>query len=437
MDKWLTSNLVVKVLAILLALMLWMVVNQDRIFEKKTSIEVSDTISKEINRVPVNGQLISQDYVVVQMAQTIDLVLRGKRDVLSKITPTSYELYVDLKGYGEGKHQVPVQTKGFPAGVEVELRPAMIEVTLEEKQVKEMPVTLEIVGKPREGYSIGNSIISPATVNVKAAGSQLKLAAVAKGFINIGDATEDIHRPITLKVLDANGNQIPVEIEPPEIEVTVSIIAPSITVPLQLKLTGEPPTGYAVAKVETNVKEVTVFGAKEILDQVTQYPLPEINLSQLRNTQTFPIKLVKKDQPVAGIVDVDTDEVIVTITVVPSEALMLPDIPIQVKGLSNDHTITFTTPVSGKMNVTLEGAHELLQGVTENQVQASINVTGLTRGEYDLPIDWVIPTYTKLTKDLPKTVRITIQDKASEASTIPGDSNVDAPTDNPDETNSN
>ncbi len=437
MDRWLKNNLVVKILAVLLALMLWMVVNQERIFEKRTIIDIPENISREINRVPVSGHLPSENFVIVQMQQSIDVVLRGKREALAGVTPTSYEVFVDLTGYGEGLHKVPVQTKGFPAGVEIELRPATIDVALEAKQVKEMPVTFEIVGNPKEGYTVGTPTITPISVQVKAAGSQLKQAAIAKVFINIDNATENINRSISLKVLDADGNDIPAEIEPATIEFSVPIIPPSVIVPLQPNLVGEPPAGYAVAKAETNVNEVAVFGPKEILSGIQSYPLAEIDISQMRSTQTITLQLPAEVVTSSGNVSIIPEEVIVTITIVPSELLALADLPIQVKGVATDDRVTFITPADGKLDLILEGAHDLLLGITTANIRLSIDVTGLDRGEHEVPIDWVLPEYTKLTKDILRTVKINIRDKADEASTIPSDPSETDPGEKPDTSNGN
>lgn len=419
MDKWLGSNLVVKILAVVLAIMLWTVVNQERIFEKKPTIEVTDSISKEINRVPIAGHLPNNDYVIVDMPSSIDVVLRGKREVLAGVTPNSYEVYVDLNGYGEGKHRVPVQTKGFPAGVDIELRPATLEVQIEAKQVMEMPVAIEFIGKAKEGYTIGTPVITPATVQVKAAGSQLKRAAVAKVFINIGDATQEIRQSISLKVLDANGNEVPAEIDPAKVEIVVPVTPPSVTIPLQAKIVGEPPVGYAVAKVDTNVNGVTLFGPTEVLNGIAMFPLPAIDISQMNSTQSIPLNLTNVGTSIEGVVGIIPNQVVVTITIVPSEVLALRDQPIQIDGLSDDHKVTFVTPIGGKLDITLEGAPIVLQSVTGANVRARIDVNKLTLGENEVPIIWELPAYTKLTKDLPKAVKVLIQARSDETSTSP------------------
>lgn len=419
MDKWLKNNLVVKILAVLLAFMLWMVVNQERIFEKSPAVEVSDLISKEINRVPIVGYLPAEDLVILDMAKSIDIVLRGKRDTLAAIHATSYEVYVDLGGFGEGKHNVRVLTKGFPAGVEVELRPAVIEVTLEAKQIKEMPVALEIVGNPREGYSLGTPIVSPSTVQVEAGASQLAKAAVAKVFMNVSDATEDLKRPISIKILDTNGNEIVAALLPPTVEITVPIIPPSVQLPIVPMIVGEPPSGFAVATIETDVTELSVFGPPHILAGLSTYPLPAVDISQMNSTQTVTVDVLADGGVHSDIVAVTPEVVHVTITIVPSEVLVLTDIPIRVEGLAAQDQLSFITPTTDRLSITLEGAADVLQKITKTHVQATIRVTDLTHGEYEIPIEWNIPTQTKLTKDVPKTVKVSLAQKSDETNTTP------------------
>lgn len=416
MDKLIKNNLAVKILALLLAIMLWMVVNQERLFVKNASGDVADVTSREIKRVPVSGHLPSEEFVILDMKESIDIVLRGSSAILETITADSYEVYVDLSGLGEGKHNVPVQTKGFPTGVSVELRPATIEVTLEAKEVKEMPVAVEIVGAPREGYTVGTPIIDPPMVKVKAARSLLEKASVAKVFINIGDAVEDIRRPISLKVIDANNNEIAAEIEPETVDITVAITPPSKSISITPTISGEIPNGYAIAGIETDVSTVTVYGPLEVLNTLSTLSLPDMNVDGLNRTQSMTVVL--SEMGISGVQRIEPAEVTITVRIVPSEVKTLEK-QIEVIGLSEEDEVTFLSLFNGKMVVTLEGAPEVLNHVTDRNIRGTIDVSGLTHGEYELPIKWSIPEYTKLTKDIPRTVQIRITDRTQETSTTP------------------
>lgn len=416
MDKLIKNNLAVKILALLLAIMLWMVVNQERLFVKNASGDVADVTSREIKRVPVSGHLPSEEFVILDMKESIDIVLRGSSAILETITADSYEVYVDLSGLGEGKHNVPVQTKGFPTGVSVELRPATIEVTLEAKEVKEMPVAVEIVGAPREGYTVGTPIIDPPMVKVKAARSLLEKASVAKVFINIGDAVEDIRRPISLKVIDANNNEIAAEIEPETVDITVAITPPSKSISITPTISGEIPNGYAIAGIETDVSTVTVYGPLEVLNTLSTLSLPDTNVDGLNRTQSMTVVL--SEMGISGVQRIEPAEVTITVRIVPSEVKTLEK-QIEVIGLSEEDEVTFLSLFNGKMVVTLEGAPEVLNHVTDRNIRGTIDVSGLTHGEYELPIKWSIPEYTKLTKDIPRTVQIRITDRTQETSTTP------------------
>lgn len=437
MDKWLKNNLVVKILAFVLALMLWLVVNQERWMEPSRPIDLaqSNRIDRQIQRVPITPYLDSEDYVIVEMEQTVDVYLRGERSLLSgPINADSYEVYVDLRGYGTGKHHVPVQTRGFPKGIDVEVRPSVIDVTIEAKQIKEMQVVPEIVGKPKEGYAVGDPIVNPLRVQVKAAESQLDRVAFVKAFVNVEGATQNVKTAAALKVIDVNGNIIPLEVEPATAEITVPITHPFITVPLQLNLIGNPPSGYAVAKVETDIDKVSIFGPKDVVSGIEFYKGPDIDLSGLKTSQRLQLPIPKLE----GLTDLLPDKVSVTIEIVPSEKLEIADLPVQIKGLAEGFKAVID-PSHAKLNLTLEGAPDLLKDITAADIQANLILSGLSQGTHDVPLEIILPKYIKLASPIPGTIRVNIQDSSRPTGedtskpddTLPANADPDEPEDAP------
>lgn len=420
MDKWLRNNLVAKILALLLAVMLWMVVNIDEIMQPDmaTPLEQTSRIVKEIQRITVNTHLDSEDYVVVKMDKTVDVILRGDRSVLSApINPNSYEVYVDLTGLGKGVHQVPVKYRGFPSDVEVEIKPSTIEVTLEEKQRKEMVVTPEIVGKPKEGYTLGDPIVNPLKVHVKASESQLEMVAFVKGFIKVDGATSNVKKPVALKVVDVNGNIVDVEVEPAVAEITVPITHPFVTVPLQLNLVGHPPEGYAVLEIESSAETVSLFGPKEKIEDLELYKGPEINLSSLTKTQTFDLKLPNP----YGLTEISPSSIKVTVKIVPSEKMEVKGVPIEIKGVTDGYKASIIQPVDGKLTLVLEGAPDRLKGITIEDIQANVILSGLPEGVHEVPLEMILPEYIKLDPTNPTTIRVEIRKDAKEASGTPSE----------------
>ncbi|WP_028986149.1 CdaR family protein [Thermicanus aegyptius] len=412
MVRWLRNNLNLKILSLVLAVMLWMVVNMTtRGVQPVTPLNppTSAPIVREIQNMPITPRLDDQEMVIVKMQKYADLTLRGERSVLEgAISPDRFQVFVDLKGLPSGTERVPVQVTGFPPGVEVTVNPAFIDVTLELKQRKVMPVTAEVIGKPKEGYTTGTPIINPVNVHVKAAKSQLDQIAFVKGFINIDGASGDVRKKVALKVIDVNGNTVPVEIEPNVVEITVPISHPFVTVPLQLQVKGEPPAGFAVAKITPSENMVSLFGSKEKLSGIDYYTGPAIDVSTLTKTTTLELPIPNPDG-----FEISPQKIKVTVEIVPSVKKEFANIPIEITGLPKEYQGNILDPTDGKITITLEGAPEIINQITPADLKANILLSGLPPGTQTVPIELILPSFVKTAGISTPTVKVEIVDAKS------------------------
>ncbi len=98
--------------------------------------------------------------------------------------------------------------------MEAEVRPRTVEVTLESKQSRVMPVEVEVIGNPKPGYKVGKPVAKPERVEVRGIRSDLEKVRRVKAMINTEAATETISRSVSLQVYGEDGEFSGVEVQP-------------------------------------------------------------------------------------------------------------------------------------------------------------------------------------------------------------------------------
>jgi YbbR domain-containing protein len=413
MDRWLNSHWFARAIALMLAMMMWMIVNLEA--EPTPPTDTSQPVF--IDGVNLHVWYDTDRYQVVKQPRTVKVALESTNPFYRHnfVPPESYEVYVDVRHLGKGTHRVPVQYKGFPEEARVGIIPNIVEVTLEEKKTVEREVTVEMLGQVAPGYTPGEPIVKPFRVLVRVPESQVDNVAVVKASVDLEEATSPIKKTVPLKVVDKAGNVIQgAEVIPLTVEVNVPVTSPFVQVPIKLNLTNEMPDGYSLASVDMNVKEVTVYGPKEVIDALKSgtYPGPEIDLSNLTSDRLLELKIPVME----NIVKVDPEYLKVSLKVVPSSTKRLEKIPIRISGLSEESqakVLSADGQEISTVDVEVVGAPDILQKLSAEDVQVVADVSNLPAGVHVISLNYIYnqPDYVKTAATAPTRVTVEITNK--------------------------
>lgn len=389
MDKWLSNRNVIRIVALVLGILLWVVVHFDN---QSSTGKVSAPLSQKIYGVSVTPIYDANQYHVQSIEPSeVQLTLRGKESLLRRVKPGNYRIVLDLNGYTKGTHNLPLKPEGFPSGVDVEIMPQTVKVVLEEMEKKEVPVVIVPVGAPADGYKAGQPIVKPNRVLVTVPSSRIAEVEAVKGEISIDQAKSNVVKQVKLAVFNNKGNEVEGIINPQVVSVEVPVTLPFKTVPLQLKITGELPQGLSIASFKPSTEQVIVYGPQEVLDQMEWYQGPEVNLSELRKDETL-----KADIPLLpNIVQVEPTKMEVTVKIVPSATKWVQRIPVTIAGGGRDLDAKITVPETGMIDMTVEGAPEMLDRLSPQNVQAVVDVSNLLPGKHQIPILIQLPPFVK------------------------------------------
>ncbi len=182
------SNLGLKLLAVALALFLWMVARGSSSVERGFDI-------------PVTLHGLPEELVVVdQGADAVNVRVLGTLVALRNMEPGKFEYAVDVSGAKPGRadYEVDVSRFDFPRGSRVVSRsPAQIPITFERRATRPVKVRADLEGRPALGYEMGRVQIDPPRVRITGARSEvLRLSEVVTEMVDITGATETIEREV-------------------------------------------------------------------------------------------------------------------------------------------------------------------------------------------------------------------------------------------------
>lgn len=398
MDKWLQNNNVIKLVALGLSVMLWLIVNDEG---NPFQNQEADNI---ISNIPLEVRYDEDQFEIRQIPDTVDLYLRGHVPSMKRVTPTRFEAYVDLRNKGVGTHKnIPVKVKGIPGGVEAEVRPEAVEVTLEAKRSRMVPVEVEVIGTPKTGYKAGKPVVEPAKVEVRGSRSALDRVKAVKAVINAEDATETISRSVPLQVYGEDGAFSGVEVKPKDVDVEIPVARPSKKLPLSVEFSGHPPQGTAVESVKLEPDRVKVYGVKDYLAELKAYPGPVLDLSGMSRDRKVMMEI-----PVGGgAVKVEPEQVSLQIKVAKGKEKTLRKIPVKVKGVKEETQVEIVD--SNRIDLKLFGAPSRLKDLKATDVKASVDLSDQTPGEHEIPVEVDLPDFIQLADGQSPTVTVRIE----------------------------
>ncbi|HVC19926.1 MAG TPA: CdaR family protein [Vicinamibacterales bacterium] len=183
-----------KVLAVVLAFLLWLVVAGEETVERSVRVPL------ELQQVPAGLDLVSEP------PATVDVLVRGASDAVSRMSPGDLVAVLDLRTARSGRRFFPLTPEEVraPFGVDVvEVVPNTVAIVFEKEGRKLVPIAPSVEGRPAPGYMIGQITSDPASVTVIGPDSVLdRLPAAMTEPVLVAGAKSRVQEAVTVGVAD-------------------------------------------------------------------------------------------------------------------------------------------------------------------------------------------------------------------------------------------
>jgi YbbR domain-containing protein len=199
MRAFLFHNSGLKLLALLLAVVIWFSITgqrRERVSERGYSIPLT------VINIPQNAVIISP------IPDSVDVRLRATFTALRALDPSKMEAVVDLAGTtpGEKLYRLTSDDINVPEGVDVvAISPSIIRLRLEKIATRDVPIVPRLQGSPAIGLVARGAVANPAVARLAGPSSALeRIASVSTDPVSLDDRSSSFTATVPVSV-EASG----------------------------------------------------------------------------------------------------------------------------------------------------------------------------------------------------------------------------------------
>ncbi|KRD88227.1 hypothetical protein ASE51_25720 [Bacillus sp. Root147] len=400
MDKLMNRSWVMKIIALLLAFMLYLSVNLDdgtsssnKILNRSSS---ANTGVETLTDVPVQVSYNEKNRIVRGVPDTVIMTLEGPKNILAQTKlQKDYQAYIDLDNLSLGQHRVKVQYRNISDNLNVVVKPDIVNVTIEERDSKQFSVEASYdKNKVKNGYEAGEATVSPRAVTVTGASSQLDQVAYVKAIIDLDNASKTVTKQATVVALDKNLNKLNVTVQPETVNVTIPVRNISKKVPIDVIQEGTPGNGVNITKLEPKTDTVKIIGPSDSLEKIDKIDNIPVDVTGITKSKDIKVNVPVPD----GIDNVSPKQITVHVEVDKQgdekdaeetdasavETKSFKNLPVSLTGQSSKYTYELLSPTL--VDADVKGPKSDLDKLTKSGISLSANVGNLSAGEHTVPI---------------------------------------------------
>lgn len=287
MKQFLSRNLTPKLLAVLVALIVWIFVMNEQNPPSEGSFQVQ-----------LARRNTAENVMVTEAPETVRIKVRALRNALAGVAGKDFRAAVDLDDLAAGQHNLPV-TVQLPPGFELlEINPDKVRVKLEAMRTRQLAVEVRLIGPSAADLLIDKATLQPAAVTVS--GPRSLVDSIAKAVISVQakNGTGDFRAEGRVVLLGQDGKEIKgLHPDPAQVAVTGLLQPGTLTKQIEVKtvLTGNLPEGFVLRKVFTEPAKVEMKGPKDLLDKLDAVYTEPILLTGINKDTTKEVALQLKE----------------------------------------------------------------------------------------------------------------------------------------------
>lgn len=382
MDKLMDNPWFIKILAILLAILLYSVVPNSG--GKTNEINVpGENTTETIADIPVKAYYDTENLVVSGIPDMVEVTLEGPMPhVQSAKALKNFEVFVDITNAEIGNQKVTFEVSGLSDKLKATIKPGSITVAVQEKVTTEFTVEAEFDNDLiKEGYSAGQPAVKPNKVKITGAKDVVDRITYVKAALEGRDILDStVTKEAHVQVLDKELNKLDVVVEPETVEVTIPIRSNTKTVPINIIEKGAPPEGLTIQSIELNVEEAVISGDEDTLKETDNVRV-EVDVSKITENTTLSLPVIISN----GITKVNPELVEVKVVVAKTEKTV-SGVPITIKGLPEQFEAVINDPADSLINLLVFGSGSTITNLGPDDFNIFVDLTGLTEGDHNVTI---------------------------------------------------
>ena len=406
MRKRIESDLLLKILSVVFAFLLWMfVINTDNPVIKKTFSDVPvDMLNEQVL------DELNQTYKI-ESGDTVSFTVKGKKDIVDRLTKSDFRATADVSSMSD-VHAIPIKVEAlrYKSQLDVDTGNATVKVVLEDVKSDQIPVVMEVKGKPASGYTVSTQTATPNLISISGPKSVVSRIKQIVAVVNVSGVKKDVTMTQSVKCYDEDGDEVSqerIKLDTNKIKVKIGLSRTKI-VPFKVDTKGSPGKGYVLGSIDYQPKHIEITGSKEDLDKVDSIKLVKLDISDSTKSIEKTIKAsdIKLPDGISFVKSVDKIKNVViraNIEKKKSRTLTIPTSQIALTNNTKNYAVTFDDQ---EIKVKISGLRSVIDKVVVKDLNPKLDMRLYEPGTHTVQIQ------------LTKIKNMTIEDNVSAKITV-------------------
>jgi len=418
MDKARRQEYIIKVCCVIAAFVLWLFI---------TSTENPLTTYK-VKSIPVqfvNTDTLTQSNLTLVPGQdlTISLNIKGANSsVLLATKAEDFEVVADLSAYAlkSGEQNIPIEIRKSPNNINVVNSDSLfIKVNLDQLIQTKLPITVNVTGKPKDGFYASEPKLSQTYATV-VGGS--KYVNTVKEILIEGDiqgVDSNVSKSYKLKPVDAEGKEIKnIVVSPLQIDVNIPVgktpVSETKSAEVSVKTTGTLKDGLTLSSIKVIPEQLDVKGSEAALNSLKNLSTETIDLSKIDKSTTISARVLMPE----GISSVSGGDVVnVEINIDKFETnigkVVQKNVSLDIKYINLDEKYEVKLE-KNKALIVVSGEGSVIEALDLGKFSAKVDLSNVVEGENTIEVLVTAPDGVNIISGVPDKILVTITKKETE-----------------------
>ncbi|MCJ1994885.1 hypothetical protein GYN24_09865 [Lactococcus piscium] len=272
---FLSSKIIYILISVFFAVILFFNANAVLLKNSSERTNTSETHSTTIYDMPIDLKYDNDRYFVSGYDGTANVYLTSYNQVrlTAEKTPDtrSFHLVADLSKAKEGTVEVPIRVVELATGVNAQVDPGNISVTIEKKASKTFDITPVVSEKQLPlGYKLTSISTDKKTVTVTSGASIItQIARVEAVLPSDVILDNNFSGKVFLRAVDSSGKVLPTKLSPTSVKMQVEVGLPNKNVPVVGQITGKKDSSIKDYAFKLAKDTVNIAGEQKYIDNIS------------------------------------------------------------------------------------------------------------------------------------------------------------------------
>ncbi|MCJ1978114.1 CdaR family protein [Lactococcus paracarnosus] len=272
---FLSSKIIYILISVFFAVILFFNANAVLLKNSSERTNTSETHSTTIYDMPIDLKYDNDRYFVSGYDGTANVYLTSYNQVrlTAEKTPDtrSFHLVADLSKAKEGTVEVPIRVVELATGVNAQVDPGNISVTIEKKASKTFDITPVVSEKQLPlGYKLTSISTDKKTVTVTSGASIItQIARVEAVLPSDVILDNNFSGKVFLRAVDSSGKVLPTKLSPTSVKMQVEVGLPNKNVPVVGQITGKKDSSIKDYAFKLAKDNVNIAGEQKYIDNIS------------------------------------------------------------------------------------------------------------------------------------------------------------------------